>query len=1614
MALEQDEALELAQLKEQLRNCKAELEAQQARYDRAQQIQWALYCIAEAASAVKDMHEFYVSMHRIVGELMYAENFFIALYDEENDLIIWPYYVDKVDAVPPAPTQLKDHRGATGWVLRHGKTIADVDGSWAAVKSQDEAQAVGTESEGIAVPLRVEDKTLGVILVQSYIQGVGYQLEDVKVLEFVAQHIATALTRAQAIEETRRRNAELAVINSIQEGLVSELEIQAIIDLVGNKIQEIFNVSEVEIALYNPDTRLISIPFWSVQGGRIHQEPLPLGNGMMSHLIQTRQPLIMTAENQEWVSQTAVMPDGLKMRKSFIGSPIISGDDVIGAISLHEPLEENAYDEADLRLLTTVANSMAVALKNARLFEQTQRLLKETEQRNAELGILNSVGEAMAKSLDVKTITHIIGERLRDIFNAAEMVDIQLFDSKTNLIQPSFIFCGVYYDVEQEPAYPLGSNLTSYIIRSQKPLLFHTTREIDEAGLGYDRYATAPEGYPDPDSYMAVPIIAGDQVIGVVDVQSYQPNAFDDNSLRLLQTLSANMGVAIQNARLFEETQRLLQETEQRNEELAIINSVQTALASKLDFRGIVDSVGNRLAEIFLEENVGIGFLDKANDLFRVHYLFENGKRIGNVEFPLGDKGLVSHIFKTRQPLLINTNFDQRADEIGVIDVSGEPNPKSWLGVPIIVNDEVIGVFSLQNWARQNAYTDADVRLLQTLGSSLGVALENARLFAEVQTRNQEVSEALEQQTATSEVLRALSGFQPDLRSLLEIIAANAAKVCGADDAHIYRIEGEALIEWTHRGPIPGLEAGESLPLNRDSVIGRAIVERQIIHMSDAAVELDETEYPISALLQRRWGYRTVLATPLLRDGEPIGGIAIRRKEVQPFTEKQIKLIKTFADQAVIAIENVRLFEETQRLLKDTQQRASELAILNRVGQGLVEALDYQTIIELVGYELYHVFVPEETDETITELGIGLYDEKTNLMQVQFWNKENGSQPPVHSFPLGPGLHSQVMQTRQPIVTGSIQEQAALGAVWFDDNGGPYPLDGSKDYPPGLNDSWLGVPIVAADRVLGVLSIQDNRFNQYSESDVRLLSTMASNMGVALENARLFDEIRRQKQYYETIIANSPAAIVVIDLDLNVTGWNPAAERLFGYSGAEALGRNIDDLVARNEEIHAEALRFSQEGLTANPVRLIAKRSRKDGALVDVELMGLPISIDGDKNGYLVIYHDITELQRARQEAIAANQAKSNFLANMSHELRTPLNAIIGFTRIVHRRGEGILPEKQLENLDKVLASSEHLIGLINTVLDISKIEAGRMDVQPTTFELTPLVDLVVSTSQPLVRPGVRLVAGIPPDLPPLYTDLDKFKQILINLLSNAAKFTHQGEISVSARQNAEMLSVQVRDSGIGVSPEAQDHIFDEFQQADSSTTRQYGGTGLGLSISRKLAHLLGGDLTMTSQVGAGSTFTLTIPICYSASPVTPAVSKPLAALSRLARRQPASLPRQLLVVDDDPNVSEMISQLLDGMPYEIDSAADGQLALEAIQRNAPEAILLDLLMPGMDGFSLIAALRENPRLAAIPVIVLTAKSLSATERELLQDSVARVIEKQGLESTVLLDEIQRVLSPQG
>jgi len=353
------------------------------------------------------------------------------------------------------------------------------------------------------------------------------------------------------------------------------------------------------------------------------------------------------------------------------------------------------------------------------------------------------------------------------------------------------------------------------------------------------------------------------------------------------------------------------------------------------------------------------------------------------------------------------------------------------------------------------------------------------------------------------------------------------------------------------------------------------------------------------------------------------------------------------------------------------------------------------------------------------------------------------------------------------------------------------------------------------------------------------------------------------------------------------------------------------------------------------------------------------------------------ELLKAIKRAEEASRAKSEFLANMSHELRTPMNAIIGFTRIVMRRCKEVLPDRQYGNLEKILASANHLLALINDVLDLSKIEAGRMDLHPRDFDLEPLFDQCLLTVEPMVKSKVQLIKDIQADTPRLHNDPEKLRQILINLLSNAAKFTEEGAITVSAHRHGPDVLIAVSDTGIGIPEQAQRLVFEEFRQVDSSSTRQYGGTGLGLSISRHLARLMGGDITLHSAFKKGSTFTVRVPLHFGpASP--PRISTSDAdphqggTVEIDDSDRESSSAHVVLAIDDDPDIVILLGEYLAGSGYRVVGARTGENGLRLARSLRPDVVTLDVLMPGADGWEILTKLKADPETRDLPIVLLT------------------------------------------
>ena len=563
-----------------------------------------------------------------------------------------------------------------------------------------------------------------------------------------------------------------------------------------------------------------------------------------------------------------------------------------------------------------------------------------------------------------------------------------------------------------------------------------------------------------------------------------------------------------------------------------------------------------------------------------------------------------------------------------------------------------------------------------------------------------------------------------DIQPVLDVVAENAARLCDSSDSQIYRVDGDMLQPVAAYGPMPIPPIGL---ITRGWPAGRAVIDRQTIHVHDLVAEI-ETEFPESKTRQSLTGARTSLVTPLLREGVPIGVIIIRRTEVRPFTEKQIALLKTFADQAVIAIENVRLFQELEARTRELARSVGELKALGDVGQAVSSTLDLQTVLSTI---VGHAVQLSGTDGGV----IYEYDEGREEFELRASHRmEEEVFDALKATPirLGQGATGQAATIQAPVQVANILEERESTATRV------RPMLARLGYR-----SVLAVPLLREERIMGALTVWRKKTGSFSAEVVNLLQTFATQSALAIQNARLFREIQEKGHQLEL-----------------------------------------------------------------------------------------------------------------------ASKYKSQFLASMSHELRTPMNAVLGYTRMLLMNVYGELPEKVRDVHGRIDKSGRHLLGLINDVLDFSKIEAGQLTLALNPYSIKDVIQSVVASTQSLAtEKNLSLKITVPPELPAASGDERRISQVLLNLVGNAIKFTDSGEVRVEVTSTDGSFEVAVSDTGPGIAEADQDKIFEEFRQAEGSTSAQRkGGTGLGLAIAKRIVELHGGKIWVESEVGKGSKFTFTLP----------------------------------------------------------------------------------------------------------------------------------------------------------
>ncbi len=983
---------------------------------------------------------------------------------------------------------------------------------------------------------------------------------------------------------------------------------------------------------------------------------------------------------------------------------------------------------------------------------------------------------------------------------------------------------------------------------------------------------------------------------------------FTDKQIELVTTFADQAVIAIENVRLFEEVQaRTAELTEALEQQTATSEVLQAISRSTFDLQAVLETLVQSAARL-CEADIGTitrqrdglfyrealyGFSPEFTEYVRAIPVQPERGNISGRALLEGKIVQIEDVEKDRE-----YTWDQ-AKNLGHF--------RTLLGVPLLRQGRPIGVMSLGRRAVR-PFTEKQIELVETFADQAVIAIENVRLFEEVQARTAELTESLEYQTATGDVLNVISRSPSDIQPVLDAIVETAARLCRGDFAIVWKLHKAryevASINRDTTRELADYARGNPISPGRGTLVGRVALDHATVHIPDVSLD---SEY--------RWGdgrwaghLRTMLGVPLLREGVVIGVIAIHRRTPEPFSAKEIELVATFADQAVIAINNAGLFEEVQA-------RTRELS----------ESLEYQTatseVLDVISRSpgelepVFQVMLANATRICGAPFGT-LYLREGDAFRAVVMH---GAPPEFAALrerePLvRPGAHTglgRVVRTKQVVQVADV-----LSDIVYADGD---PLRAAAAV--GGVRTLLVVPMLKEDELIGAITVYRTEVRPFADKQVALLTSFASQAVIAIENVRLLNELRARTQELARSVSELQALSEVSHavnstLDLE-TVLNTIVAKAVQLSATDAGAIYVFSNLRQKFRLRAtygmsaeliEAIRKQKIGpgesyiggatQRGEPLQVPDLADEPPSAMRDIVLRAgyrgllvVPLMRPNHVFGALIVRRRgpglfpkstlellqtfaaqsvlaiqnarlFSEIEQKSRELELASRHKSQFLANMSHELRTPMNAVLGFTEMLADGLYGQLPDKALKALERVQANGRHLLGLINDVLDLSKIEAGQLTLALDDYAAAQVVQTVISATESLAKAkGLTLTASVEEGLPLGRGDDRRLTQVLLNLVGNAIKFTDKGSVEIAARAVDGFFEIAVRDTGPGIAPDDQARIFEEFQQVDSSSTRKKGGTGLGLAISKRLIEMHGGTLAVESALGEGSTFRMVVPV---------------------------------------------------------------------------------------------------------------------------------------------------------
>ena len=1168
--------------------------------------------------------------------------------------------------------------------------------------------------------------------------------------------------------------------------------------------------------------------------------------------------------------------------RTLLGVALRKDQTLLGTLHVYRQ-EVRPFTDKQIALLQNFAAQAVIAMENARLITETREALDQQTATAEVLQVINSSPGDLAPVFDA-------------------------------MLEKAMRLCGAAFGIlsgfngEGFPLLAAHGVPETYLplARHRRPL---PGMPLDRLTLGeavvHIEDITAGDGYRSGNpreqvvieqagarTAVWVALRKDDALLGALTIYHTEVRPFTDKQIALLQNFAAQAVIAMENARLINETREALDQQTATAEVLQVIN------ASPGDLVPVFDAMLDRAMRLC---QASFGTL-ATHDGERFHTAATRGVPTAFAEFrsqnpPIYGPGTApARLLEGERVVHIADLTEEDAYR------AGEPNRRALadlggartsLNVPLLKDEAVLGFINIYR-QEVRPFSDKQIALLQNFAAQAVIAMENARLITETR-------EALDQQTATAEVLQVINSSPGDLAPVFDAMLEKAHNLCGVAYGSLELYDGENCRAVATHG-----FSQEFAALLRqgyraaDSPASRPLIEgARFVQIADAA-QIDD---PVFRSAAAREGIRTVLFVPLRKDAALLGMIASARREVRQFSDKETALLENFAAQAVIAIENARLLTETRERTRDLQ-----------------ESLEYQTatsdVLKVISGSVFDL---GPVLQTVVSTAIRL----CRADQAVIYRNIDGE----YRWAAGDSLALEYERIEREIRirpgAGTLVGRAALEArtvhipdAWTD------PLYEAKDDARvGGVHTMLGVPLLREGVPVGVIGLARRRVEPFTEREIELVATFADQAVIAIENARLLGELRERtdelaRSVEELKVLGEVGQAVSSTLDLRsvlVTILNRSmalaeadAGVIFRYSRAERAFRFVEAVgwdEATVKEVRdlnvAEAVTALGEAVANRaPLQIADLRTRPSNPLRDSSLAAgyrsvliVPLLGADRIMGVTILQRravgefpaatvrlmqalasqSVMAIQNARlfreiaaksEQLLQASQHKSQFLANMSHELRTPLNAILGYSELMADGIYGELPARAAGVLERVQNNGRHLLALINDVLDLAKIEAGQLTLTLEDYALADVVQSVVSATEGLATTkGLKLTADIAPGLPTGHGDARRLSQVLLNLVGNAVKFTDAGEVAIRAAAEGGNFVLTVSDTGPGIAPGDHDKIFGEFQQVDNSNTRKKGGTGLGLAISKRMVEMHGGAISVDSELGNGATFRVVLPI---------------------------------------------------------------------------------------------------------------------------------------------------------